>query len=438
MMPQAPGKTPAHGTIRGFTIESTPPPPAREPTVNRAFDLLPRAPRRVGVTSRRLLASLCVAASVAMAGCATGPAPIDLAVLDAASGAQRLPRVNPTEGTAVTDAMRTFLARDLAPLVRRHGPQAALGMVLQQRGWIEVEYDDSRTRTAAQTFDARVGNCLSLVMLTAALANELGLKVYFQEAMASEQWSRRAGLHVASGHVNVTLMKPRWKAFTVSWDSAATLTIDFMPSVEAARQRTRLVSEDRLLAMYANNRAVESMAEGLLPLAHAWANAAFERDPTFLHAANTLAVVQLKSGRHAGAERILREVLARDADNTRALGNLVAALRAQGRVHDADDAAARLAALEPERPFQFFELGQQALAAGEATTARALFLKEMARDPDYHEFHFGMAQAEARLGNTAAAKHHLERAAELSPEAGQRARYAAKIERLRSQSTRVE
>lgn len=396
-------------------------------------------PLRVTSVARSLTALL-LAALLApwLAGCATPQRLVDDGVFADTLFAAPLPQVDPAEGIAASAAMRAFAAKDLAPLVRRHGPQAALGMVMQQRGWIEVEYDDTRTRTAAQTFDARVGNCMSLVMLTAALANELGLTVYFQEAVASEQWSRRAGLHVASGHVNVTLVKARrGNHFTVSWDSAALLTIDFMPSVEAARQRTRLVSVERLLAMYANNRAVESMTEGDLRLAYAWARAALRSDPAFLHALNTLAVVYAKGGHHAAAERALREALRSEPVNTRALGNLVALLRSQGRAGEADDAAARLAAIEPERPFQYFELGQQALAAGEVTTARALFLKEMQRDADYHEFHFWLAQAEAQLGNAAAARRHLERAAELSPEAGTRARYSAKLEKLRA-ATRMQ
>lgn len=372
-----------------------------------------------------------------LAGCATPPRPVDDGVFADALYASPLPTVDPTEGIVASDAMRAYLAKDLAPLVRRYGPQGALGKVMQQPGWIEVEYDDTRTRTAAQAFDHRVGNCLSLVMLTAALANELGLKVYFQEAVASEQWSRRAGLHVASGHVNVTLEKAQRAGYATSWDAAATMTIDFMPSADAARQRTRPVSLNRLLAMYANNRAVESMTEGDLRLAYAWARAGLRQDPTFQLALNTLAVVYVRGGHHAAAERALREALARDNGNTRALGNLVALLRTQGRTSEADEAASRLAALEPDQPFRYFELGQQALAAGEATTARALFLKEMQRDADYHEFHFWLAQAEARLGNAAAARHHLERAAELSPEAGTRLRYSAKLEKLRA-GTRVQ
>jgi hypothetical protein len=40
-----------------------------------------------------------------------------------------------------------------------------------------IEYDSTVTRTAAQTYAARAGNCLSLVIMTAAFAEELGLRV---------------------------------------------------------------------------------------------------------------------------------------------------------------------------------------------------------------------------------------------------------------------
>lgn len=373
-------------------------------------------------------------AALLLGACAGLHAPLDASrVLDDAAftTSRPLPAVDPEEGVRASEPMQRFVRQDLAPLVRRHGPQRALGMVLQRSGWIEVDYDDTRTRTAAEAFAQRSGNCLSLVMMTAALANEMGLRVYFQEALSAEQWSRRAGLHVASGHVNVTLTKPRPIGPSVSYDSAAALTIDFIPSADAQRQRTRLVSLDTLLAMYANNRAVESMIDGNLPLAYAWGRAAIARDPRFLHAANTLAVIYLRAGHFAAAERTQRDVLARDPVNTRALGNLVSAVRAQGRVDEAEALQHELAAIEPVRPFHYFELGTQALAAGEVTVARELLRKELARDADYHETHHALAQAEARLGNVKEARDHLERAATLSPEGATRSRYIAKLEKLK-------
>ena len=61
------------------------------------------------------------------------------------------------------------------------------------------------TRNAAQAFDARAGNCLSLVVMTAALAKELGLQVEYNSAYTEETWSRNGALLLRSGHINITI-----------------------------------------------------------------------------------------------------------------------------------------------------------------------------------------------------------------------------------------
>ena len=64
-----------------------------------------------------------------------------------------------------------------------------------------------RTKNAAATFATRTGNCLSLVIMTAAFAKELGVPVRYQAAYLDETWSRTGNLLIASGHVNVTLAR---------------------------------------------------------------------------------------------------------------------------------------------------------------------------------------------------------------------------------------
>ena len=85
-----------------------------------------------------------------------------------------------------------------APLSRgRHlrpdphqGAQAGLVDALYRRAQLKLEYDAATTKTAAEAFDARSGNCLSLVLMTAALAHELQLPVRYQSAYMEEAWSR--------------------------------------------------------------------------------------------------------------------------------------------------------------------------------------------------------------------------------------------------------
>jgi tetratricopeptide (TPR) repeat protein len=70
------------------------------------------------------------------------------------------------------------------------------------------------------------------------------------------------------------------------------------------------------------------------------------------------------------------------------------------------------------------------MSHGDYEGARQLFLKELAREPDYHEFHFWLAQAELRLGDYADARAHLAIAMANSTRRTDHDLYAAKLDRL--------
>ena len=108
------------------------------------------------------------------------------------------------------------------------GSQRGLISALYQRDQLKLQYDVSMTRNASQAFDARAGNCLSLVIMTAAFAKELGLQVRYQSAYLEETWGRSGDLLVRSGHVNVTLDRRMGDRNTIGTRNA--MTIDFLPA----------------------------------------------------------------------------------------------------------------------------------------------------------------------------------------------------------------
>ena len=157
---------------------------------------------------------------------------------------------------AVSDAMRRYLQHpQIVAQLRRKGPHRGLLEALYTTGELRLDYDASTTRNAAQAFDARAGNCLSLVVMTAAFAKELGLTVRYQSAYLEETVSRSGNLVLRSGHVNVTLGRrfadPRLQ-------DREPMTVDFLPPEELRSLRTREIDEDTVVAMYLNNRAVET------------------------------------------------------------------------------------------------------------------------------------------------------------------------------------
>jgi tetratricopeptide (TPR) repeat protein len=151
--------------------------------------------------------------------------------------------------------------------------------------------------------------------------------------------------------------------------------------------------------MYMNNRAAEALAQDRLDDAYAWARAAIRHDPALPMAYNTLDVVYLRHGDLPQAALAFGHVIEREPHNTRALFNLAETLSRQGRSAEAGELLRRLAQLEPEPPFHYFNLGLAAMKRDDFETARALFAKEVARADYNAEFHYWLGLAHFRLGD---------------------------------------
>jgi tetratricopeptide (TPR) repeat protein len=370
------------------------------------------------------LARLAMLGAVLLGGCAAAPPPPDGLLADRLFAPPR-EAIRTDDIFAASDAMRRYLEVDIGKQLRTEGPQEGLMQALQQHAQLKLEYDAARTKNAAATFASRTGNCLSLVIMTAALAKELSLPVSYHSAYLEESWSRSGNLLVSSGHVNITLGRRVSDAKTER--DRLPMTIDFLPPEEISGLRRREIGEATIVAMYANNRAAEALADGRLDDAYAWAAASVRRDPGFANAYNTLGVVYLRHGNYGEAERTFQRVLAGDARDTRALANLAETFARQGRHDDEAATRARLAALERDPPFHFFDLGMAAMRRGDWREARELFAREVARADANHEFHFWLGVADWRLGEESAAMRHMALAMDNSLTRDQHTLYAAKL-----------
>ena len=330
---------------------------------------------------------------------------------------------------AVSDEMRHHLTFELARHFRSKSRAKGLSEALYSRNMLAIEYDGTLTRNAADTFRERSGNCLSLAIMTAALARELDLEVTYQSVIGEEQWSRSGGVYFASGHVNLTLGR---RYIDPKRGLGELLTIDFVPARAPHGQRTWLIEERTVAAMYMNNRAAEALAQGRWNDAYWWARASILQDPGFTSAANTLGVVYRRMGHLAQAEEVLQHVMASEPRNTTALSNLALVYADQGRAADAAAATSRLLAMQPQPPFHFLERGIAAFRRGDFAAARSEFEREAERDAEYHELQFWMAVADAALGDHGAAGKHLQAAIRNSPDRRQSELYSAKLALLRN------
>lgn len=379
------------------------------------------------------IAILCLAL---LAGCASQPrdgagAPAPAGLFQDQLFGPPSAAVSAADLFTVTPAMDAYL-RDQV-LHKQHGKdkRQALFDALYRHDKLQLEYDSTMTRNAEQTFAARRGNCLSLVIMTAALAHQLGLEVQYQSVTMDDAWSRSGNLYFSSGHVNLILGQPKLD-MSKGYNAQQYMTVDFIPIPELAKQQAQQLDERTVVAMYMNNRAAELLVQNQLDDAYWWARKAIGQDPDFLNAYNTLGVIYQHHGNLAAAEQVLRHAWTRAPDNTVLLFNLAQALADLGRTQEAQALRARLTQLEPYPPFYFFNQGQQAMRSGDYARARKLFQRELDRSPDYHEFHFWIAVASFKLGDLAQADIHMKQAMENSTTRGDHDLYAAKLDRLKA------
>jgi tetratricopeptide (TPR) repeat protein len=379
----------------------------------------------------RTLASIAAAGTALLAACAApsqAPPPHDDLFQDQLFAPTAVD-VSPEQVFALSDAMRDYVRTEIQSQFRTNGAQLGLIDALLRKGQLKLDYDASVTRNAAEAFDARAGNCLSLVIMTAAFAKELGLPVRYQSAVREESWSRSGSLLLRTGHVNVTLGPPmQQRADPLS----RSYTIDFLPPEDASKVRTREVTEQTIVAMFMNNRAVEAMLRGRIDEAYAWAREAVRQSPGFTSAVNTLGIVYVRHGDLGPAEVAFRRVLQLDPVHTRAMSNLAEVYLRQGRQGEAGELLRTLASIEPEPPYHYFSQGMAALKRNDLSTARDMFAREVARAGYSPEFHYWLGVTYSRLGNSEQASKHLNLALKNGAATGEGDQYPSTLSLLKA------
>jgi Tfp pilus assembly protein PilF len=328
----------------------------------------------------------------------------------------------------INDAMRQYVRVTLADQLAQ-GRIRALYEALFHSAQLKLDYDTVRTGTASETFATRQGNCLSLVIMTAVLAEELNIPTTFLHVLIDEHWLQRGDLNFASTHVNIVLGKIDRQEIATNRSKA--LIVDFAPVAAFKVSDVRRLSKARVLAMFANNRAAESVIDGRLSEAYWWSRVALENDPKYLVALNTMAVVFRRSGQPELAELALMRVRDMEPNNVHALVNLQGALKDQGRTQDVLRLENERKRLRPVALYADFRAALLALEAKDFARARDLLLLEARRHGSNADVRFQLARSFLGLGQYTRALAELERAVKLSTTVSERAIYTSKLDALK-------
>jgi len=323
--------------------------------------------------------------------------------------------VHARDALAMTEPMRDF-ARTKIPHFMSHvnikDTRRALVEALYTKGELRLEYYSEVTRSASEAFQAKSGNCMSLVLLTASMAKELKLPYHFQMVSNSTDWNQSGKFFMSIGHVNIVLETMPNELEYKTWVSDA-MVIDFLTPDKAAMLDTEPIEENTILAMYLNNRAVETLLQGDVNDAYWYIRESLRQDDRFINAYLTLGVIYSSVHRPDLAETVLERLAQYYPDNSSLLNDQILVLKDLGRVSETVELERRLAKLDQERPWSYFFEAQSEFNAGRYEHAGSLYKKEIARDPEHHEFEYGLAMVYNKLKDPGNAIIHLQRAIDL-------------------------
>ncbi|MCL1065889.1 hypothetical protein L2735_03590 [Shewanella olleyana] len=290
------------------------------------------------------------------------------------------------------------------------------------------EFRDHYTRMARVTAQERAGNCMSLVVLSTAVADALNIPVKFQDIDVEPVWDRRGGFYLVNGHVNMKLLHHD-QPNTYSMRGSEIL-VDFLPERSVRAYRIKQISRQTLAGMYFNNVAAEALVRNEYDLAYALAKRAIELDPFYVNSINTLAVIYRHKGMDELAEQAYRHVLQLDAKNITTLYNLAIILGEQDRLEEWKQVHKVLELARINNPFYYFDMAQQAYFEKQYQEALVWYKRAVDRADYRHEFYFGLSRAYWATGDERRAKKNMEKALDLSIDETSQHRYKGKLQAM--------
>ena len=266
-------------------------------------------------------------------------------------------------------------------------------------------YAGGHSTVAAETWRLKRGDCLSLTVLTYAVARAMNMAPIMQEVEVSALYDRRGNLDFVNQHVNVLFRNARWN-FYDTLGAAHDIVVDFEPEYGSSKPGRQL-SEAAILARFYNNLGVEHLAAGRNDLAYAHFKAAITADPHYAASYSNLAVLYRNGANDRDAETLLKYAVALSDPPDVALRSMRQLLLDQGRTAEASQYGKRLEALRDRDPYHWVGQGLQRLQDGQYRQAAVDLEHALTLANGFPELHRYLAVAYWRLGNPARANEQL-------------------------------
>jgi tetratricopeptide (TPR) repeat protein len=286
-------------------------------------------------------------------------------------------------------------------------PGERVEKIIQQIFWekdgLGFQYRSHPTLTAAEAFEQRRGNCLSLVNLFVAIARAAELRVYFVEVEDFETFYRYEGTVVRSTHVVGGVIT-----------EGAMRTVDFLPDREKRYHKLRVIDDAQAVAHYYNAVGAEAMLAGDMERAEALFQKSIAAAPRFVGVWNNYGILLKRTGRLDEGIAALERALAIDPGFLPAMENLTGYYRLAASPDKSKQMAHRALEQKSRNPYYLSSQALAALMRGETDEAEKLLRRARRIDRTIPEIHLLLGRLELARNHPAKAERMFEKARKMS------------------------
>jgi Flp pilus assembly protein TadD len=284
--------------------------------------------------------------------------------------------------------------------------------------------------TATEAYALKSGNCISLAVLTKALADLAGVQTEFQSIVSAPVLSFEQNLMVSSDHVRTFLYDPD---FTPEKDKLyfikPSLVVDYLPS--AADITGPRITQQTFIAMFYRNLAADALLAEQYDQALALLKTALQYAPDYSAVINLTAVVHRRMDEMQLAEQFYQYGLDVSASKVTLLTNYAVLKQSQGDPDTAQEMLQSLSSFNEYDPYLWYVLGKNAQQKNQYQDAVTYLYKAAEQAPYMHQLQLELALAYYRNNQTGRAQQVLSKAAELVADNNTQQRYHAKLEALK-------
>jgi len=289
--------------------------------------------------------------------------------------------------------------------------------------------------TAREAYANKSGNCISLAVLTKALADIAGIPIEFQIIVSAPVYSMKNDYMLSSDHVRTFLYDPDFVPEKgVMYFGKPRLVVDYLPS--SGDLTGPRISQQTFIAMFYRNLAADAVLAKQENQALALLKTALKYDPYYSGVINIVAVLHRRIAQTELAEEFYQYGLDVSVNKATLMSNYAMLKFGAGETEQAEEILQSLRELEEFDPYLWFLLGQTATSKQQYEEAVSYFTKAAEQAPYVHQLQLELAMALYRNQQFDKAGEVLAAAAELAPTEGTRQRYDAKLQALKLYQSR--